>query len=297
MGTKTVIDFDDYDGDKYESYTGDDPRPGWYTFELQTVAWYGEDKDTLRWILVIADGPYAGWPGMVFGNMDTTKWKNQEMARAIQGGQEKKLAVDFDSPKEVAALVKRAKRVRGKVAMNTNPATQETRLQLRKVAPLLEDASTTRKGAPADDLAEEPDELNGNVDDVVEGGDEDYTEEELSDMTLADLKAILKDEFDYTAKQLRAIKDEDTAIDAILAAQEEDEDDPEAEGDDETDSDFDDDFATDEEPEQEEEPEPEPAPRRRRGAAAATKAAPAKAAAPAKKAAAPAQRTTRRRRA
>lgn len=294
---KTVIDFKDYEGDKYETYTGDDPRPGWYTFELQTVGWYGEDGETLRWILVIADGPFSGWPGMVFGNMDSTKWKNQEMARAIQGGIEKPLAVDFDKPKEVEALVKRAKRVRGKVALNTNPQTQETRLSLRKVAPLLEDTSTTRKGAPADDL-DEADELNGTVDDVVEGEDGDYTEDELGEMALADLKGILKDEFEYNARQLRSIKDEDAAIDAILAAQEEeDADDPEAGDDTDAEGDFDDDFADGDTPA--EDPEPEPEPRRRRGAAA-TKAAPAKAA-PAKaapaKAAAPVQRTTRRRRA
>src|ERR1700754_110159 len=115
---KTVIDFDDYEGDKYDDYTGDDPRPGWYTFELTKVAWYGEDQESLRWIFVIADGPFAGWPGFVYGNFDSTKWKNQEVARAIQGGAEKPLAVDFDNERAVAALIKKAHRVRGKVANN-----------------------------------------------------------------------------------------------------------------------------------------------------------------------------------
>lgn len=280
---KTVIDFKDYEGDKYETYTGDEPKPGWYTFELQTVGWYGEEKESLRWIFVIADGPYAGWAGFVFGNFDSTKWKNQETARAIQGGAEKPLAVDFDKDSEVKALIKRAKRVRGKVAMNTNPATGETRLSLRKVAPLLEDASTVRKAAPADDLDEIEDAATEAAD------DEPYTEDELADMKLPELKGILKDEFDFSAADLRKLKTSDAAIDAILDAQEaEVEGDGEADGEGEFDDDFDDSTDGDAaEEEQEPEPEPEPAPRRRR-AATATKAAPAKAAAPA-------QRTRRRR--
>lgn len=289
---KTTIGFDDYEGQQYDEYQGDDPRPGWYTFELQKVGYTDDTEESLRWIFVIADGPYAGWPGFVFANFDSTKWKNQETLRAVQGGAEKAVTLDWGNDKATQAFVKKAKRVRGKVEMYTNPETQEQRLSLRKVRPLLEDAST-KKAAPADDLDDTAD-----VDEINEvGGDEPYTEDELGEMTLADLKGILKDEFEYNARQLRSIKDEDAAIDAILAAQEEEEGE-QGEADDDADGDFDDDFEDGndgEEPEEEPEPEPEPAPRRRRGAAA-TKAAPAKAA-PAKKAAAPAQRTTRRRRA
>lgn len=285
---KTVIDFGDYNPPTYDEYDGDEPRPGWYTFELQKVGWYGDDQESLRWIFVIADGPFAGWAGFVFGNMSTTKWKNQEATRAIQGGSEKKLAVDFDSDKEVAALIKRAKRVRGKVENNTNPNTGETRLSLRKVRPLLEDTST-RKASEPDDLDEVED---------AEGDDEPYTAEELADMDIKELKGILKDEFDLTVAELRTLKTVKAAAAAILEAQEE-EPEEETEGDaaedadedDDFDDDFDEDADADEEVDEEPEPEPEPAPRRRR-AAAPTKAAPAKKAA----AAVPAQRTRRTRR-
>lgn len=295
MGTKTTIDFDDYEGQQYDEYQGDDPKPGWYTFELQRVGYTDDSEESLRWIFVIADGPYQGWAGFVFANFDTTKWKNQETLRAVQGGKEQKVSLDWSNEKATAAFVRKAKRVRGKVESYANKETGDIRLSLRKVRPLLEDASTTRV-SKADDLSEEVEEVQGTEADV-EG---DYTEDELGEMNLKELKAILKDEFEYNAKQLRSIKDEDAAIDAILAAQEEAGDDPEAEDDDDTDDDadgdFDDDFDEDATEETEPEPEPEPAPRRRR--AAATKAAPAKAApAKATKAAAPAQRTRRTRRA
>lgn len=276
---KVTIDFDDYEGSQYEEYQGDDPTPGWYTFELKKVGYTDESEDSLRWIFEIADGPYAGWPGFVFANFGTTKWKNQETLRAVQGGKETKLSLDFANEKQVAAFIRKAKRVRGKVENRTNNETGETRLSLRKVRPLLEDASTKpAKPEPDEDL----DELEG-ADEAVEG----YTEDELADMSLADLKKILKGEFEYNAKQLRSIKDEDAAIDAILAAQEEAEEEAEEPEADEEGEDFDDDFEDGEEEEEEPEPEPEPAPRRRRGTAA-TKAAPAK------KAAAPAQRRSRR---
>ena len=296
---KTTIDFGDYNPQQYDEYQGDDPRPGWYTFELQKVGYTDETEESLRWIFVIADGAYQGWPGFVFANFDSTKWKNQETLRAVQGGAEKAVSLDWGNEKATAAFVKKAKRVRGKVESYTNPETGDTRLSLRKVRPLLEDASTTRKGAPADDL---DDQIEDAATEADEEGFEPYTEEELGEMKLPALKAILKDEFDFSAADLRKLKTSAAAIEAILEVQDEDEGDEDADEDDDdtdgdgADGDFDDDFddadSDDEDTDEEPEPEPEPAPRRRRGAAA-TKTAPAKKAAPAK-AAAPAQRRRRR---
>lgn len=273
MAEKTVIDFDDYEAPQYEEYVGDDPRPGWYTFELIKVGW--NDDDTLRWIFQCVDEPYAGWPGFVYANFDpaSTKWKNQEVARAIQGGAEKKLEVDFDNDKDVAGLIKRAKRVKGKVERRTNQDTGEERVQLRKVRPLLEEAGApattrTRRSAAAD-VEPEPEPV---VEDSVEGDDEPYTEEELNEMSIDDLKEILKDELDQEvpAKGRRESEDKyaEKLTGLIMAAQEAD-----GEGDD-----FGDGEDAFEEPAAEPEPEATPA-RRRRGTAA--KAAPAKAAAPA----------------
>lgn len=277
MAEKTVIDFDDYEPPQYEEYDGDDPRPGWYTFELSNVGW--SDDDTLRWIFLCVDEPYAGWPGMAYANFGTTKWKNQEVARAIQGGAEKPLSVDFESDAQVKALVKKAKRVRGKVERRRNPETGDERIVLRKVRPLLEDAEkgSARTRAPkAEDLAE--DVAEDTAPEAAEGNDEPYTEDELNEMGLDDLKEILKDELEQEvpAKARRQSEDDyaDKLVQLILSAQQAEENG--------------DDFGEGEEAfaEPEPEPAPEPTTRRRRGATA-TKATPAEAA--------PA--TTRRRRA
>lgn len=311
--SKVTIGFDDYEAPQYQEYDGDDPKPGWYTLELQRVGFTDADETDIRWIFVIADGgPYDGWAGFWFGNMDTTKWKNQDAARAIQGGAEKALTLDFADEKACAALVKRAKRVRGNIRPNTNPQTGETRMSLRKVRPLLEEAgksaNAAKGAAPADDL----DDTSADDEEP-----EDYTREELSDMDLKTIKEILKDEFEFKVAELRPIKTQQQAIDAVIEAQggdpEEEEGDAEEDSDAE-DGDFDDDFDDadadddaegDDDPEPEPEPEPEPAPRRRRAAPAATpaKTAPAKAtpakSAPAKAAPAsvPQGRTRRARRA
>lgn len=295
MGSKTIISFDDYNPPTYDEYDGDDPKPGWYDFDLQKMSWASEDQDSIRWIFVIAEGPFAGWAGFIYGNFDSTKWKNQEVARAIQGGKETPLSVDLDNDKSIALVIKKAQRVRGKVELFTNKETGDQRLQLRKVRPL--DGGSVKGNKVAEVDADVEPEV-----DVIE----DYTEAELTDMDLKELKAILKDEFGFQAKELREIKTSKAAIKAILEEQEadeegedateEDEDEEAADGgtDDATDEDdFDDDF--DDSQEEEAEPEPEPA-RRRRGTAPAAKEAPAKKAAPAKAAAeVPAQRRRARR--
>lgn len=275
---KRTIDLDDYQPPSYEDYDGDDPRPGWYTFELVDVFWYDQDAEKLQWVFKIAEEPFQGWPGMMFGDFGNTKWINQQIAVAIQGA-EKPLTVDFDSEAQVKALIKKAKRVRGKVELRTNKETQEQRLTLRRVRPLLEDASktATRSRAKDEDLTpqQEPEA------DAAEGDDAPYTEDELAEMSLDDLKGILSEELELVAPAKgRREKEDDYVnklIDLILAAQEAEE----GEGNS-------DDFGEGAEAFQEPEPEPEPEPatttRRRRGATA-----------PAKETAAPATTTRRRR--
>jgi hypothetical protein len=287
--SKYTINMDDYEPPTYDEYDGEDPRPGWYVFELADVLVYDADDNKLQWVFKVVDEPYKGWPGMMFANDSSTKWINQQIAIAIQGGAEKPLAFDPEDEKSVAALVKRAKRVKGKVEKRTY--NEETRLSLRKVRPLLEEAGSTSgrgrsRASAAEDLTPEPTPEEA----PAEGNDEPYTQEELDAMPLEDLAAILKDDYDMEvpAKGRRESEDDYAAklADLILAAQE-------AEGGEDVDGnadDFGDGAAAFEEPAAD--PEPEPATtRRRRGAAA--KAAPEKAA-PAKAAAAPA---TRRRRA
>jgi hypothetical protein len=273
---KTVIDFEDYEEPTWEEYTGDEPRPGWYDFVLDKVGYVNEEDETIRWIFTIDEEPYKGWAGMIFADMGNRKWLMQQVVYAITG-QKKALSVDFENDKDVAALVKKALRVRGKVESRT--FNDETRISLRKVRPIDGDAAKPAgrsSRAKAADVAPEPE-----PEPAAEENNEPYTKEELDAMSIEDLTAILGEDMgqDVPTKGRRESEDAygGKLADLILAAQE-------AEAGDNAD-DFGEGEAAFEEPAADPEPEPEPAPaRRRRGAAAA----PAKAAAPAA--------TTRRRR-
>jgi hypothetical protein len=272
---KVVIDFEDYEEPTWEEYTGDEPRPGWYDFVLEKVGYVNEDDETVRWIFTIDEEPYKGWAGMIFADMGNRKWLMQQVVYAITG-QKKALSVDFENDKDVAALVKKSLRVRGKV--ETRTFNDETRLSLRKVRPIDGDAAKPagRSRAKATDVAPEP-----APEPTAEENDEPYTKDELDQMSIDDLKAILGEDMeqDVPAKGRRDSEEAYAAklADLILAVQE-----AEAGNSDNAD-DFGEGDAAFEEPAAEPEPEPAPA-RRRRGAAPAA----AKAAAPAT--------TTRRRR-
>lgn len=272
------VTFDDYEGNQYEEYTGEDPRPGWYTAEV-VKAEEKKDDDQVMFICVIRDHDvYAGWARAWYGSFDgNTKWKLQDIIRAIRNGDDKTtLKLDWANEAKVKAFLKK---YGGFIKIQVGPYNEN--MTIRKVRPMGDAAAPAKTAAKtsAPVIEDEPD------DEEVEP----YTEQELTGVPLAELKAILKDEFEYTAAELKAVRNSKAAIAAILEAQEEDEEEEtdEVETDDSDDEEFEDGFddgEEEEEEEAEEEPEPEPAPRRR----ATKKAAPAKAA--------PAPATTVRRR-
>lgn len=278
---KRKVTFDDYEGQQFEDYTGEDPKVGaWYTGEVVRIK-DDDEQDQLIFFVQIVDHPdYEGWTRGYYGPFEgNQKWKLQDMLKALQGGQEKAVELDWANEKAVALWLKKTKRFRFQVGEYNE------KLQVRKVRTLLNAVGATKATsakATAAPAPAEPDEEEV----------EDYTQEELEALTDDELEAILQDEFEFsddelpelTPRQKRADKDgskyKAALVEAILAEQEPEEDEAES---DEADTDanaddpeFEDGFDDGSDPEPE--PEPPARTRRTRAAAAPAKAAPAKAA-------------------
>jgi hypothetical protein len=282
--TKRVIDMSDYEEPTWEEYTGEDPPANkWFNAKC-TRARFDEDENQVIFILEITDGDYKGWGRGWYGPLEgELKWKSQTAIKALTGST-KSVTVDFDNEKAVAAWVAKLRPVKIKTREYND------KVSINRIAPLLEGVPTTPgTPAPKAELAPEP----VPDDEAVE----DYTAEELSEMSVEDLVEVLVEEFEFEDADMpekkagrgAAAKYKQALVDAILEAQEEGDEDEDGEEGDAEDEDFEDGFDEDADEEPEPEPEPEPAPRARRSRAA--KPAPAKAA-PAAKAT-----TTRRRRA
>jgi len=286
---KRTVSFSDYKEPTWEEYTGEDPPPNkWFTGRVNRAR-YDKDDDQVVFIVEITEGDYKGWGRGWYAPFEgNLKWKMHEILRALQGGKTTDVSLDWENDTAVANFLKKCKAIRFRTEEYND------RISIRKVSPLL---TAVPGGTDAPKVAPEPE-----LDDPEDGGDEPYTEEELSDMGVGELEEILVEEFevpkgDLPAKPRRDPKGEKykaALIEEILAEQEgdegsedgeADEEEPEGEGD-EFDTGFDEDEADDEEGEPEPEPEPEPAPRARRSRAAKAAPAPAKAA----------STTTRRRR-
>jgi hypothetical protein len=290
---KRTIGFEDYTPAAYEEYTGEAPPANqWFTGEVTRAKYLPED-DQVRFSIELVDHPdYAGWGKGWFAPFEgPTRWKMHEIIRALQGGQEKPVTLDWENDAQVAAWLKKQKRIKFQTEMYNDD------IKIKKVRPIMEAVggktapSATKAAAPAAVAEPEPEASDEEL--------EDYTEDDLTELSNEELEEILTDEFEFaeedlpelTARQAKLDKDgsklKAKLIEAILEAQAEDTEDPAAEdgaADADGDEDLEDGFAEDPE-DTEPEPEPEPAPRTRRTRAAA---APAKAAAPAA--------TTRRRR-
>lgn len=292
---KRKVTFDDYNEQTWEEYTGEEPPPNrWYTVRADRGK-YDEQEDQMLFYCVITEGDFAGWSRAWYAPFEgNQKWKLQEFIRAVTG---KKQAVelDWENEKVLENWLKKGRSFR--MRLEEYNGQNGPRLSIRKVAPLMVDASaSTTAPAPAPAPAPEPDVAD---DEALE----DYTEDELNAITDAEeLESILLDEFKVPEDELPVLparsarSDKDGSkyrallVKTILEEQEA-EGDEGSDGEDGTDDGegdfadgFDDDNGT--EPEPDPEPDPEPAPARRTRAA---KAAPAKAAAPA-------ATTTRRRR-
>ena len=280
---KRTVDYSDYTPPQYEEYTGEAPPPNqWFTGEVVRAA-YLEEDDQVRFIIELVDHPdYAGWGKGWYAPFEgNQKWKMQEILRAMQGGQEKPVTLDWEVEAQVKAFLKKCKRIRFQTELYNDD------IKIKKVRPLLE-ATGAKPAAKATAPAPTPQAVETDDEPL-----EDYTEAELAEMSIDDLKEILAEEFevDVPAKGRREKEDayKEKLVDAILDAQEEGGEDQAEEAAEDGDADFDDGFTEDPEPEPEPEPEPDPtpAPRARRGRAAAQP----------EPEAAPVARATRRRRA
>lgn len=289
---KRTVSFSDYQEPTWEEYTGEDPPVGkWFVGQV-TKGKYDAEKDSMMFIVEITDpdSPFKGWGRAWFADFEgETKWKFHSILKSLQGGQTKDVTLDWANEKLVAAWLAKQKPIKFKTGKYND------RVNLDRVAPMLEGVPTAKKAVPGAGLAE-PDELVQGDDEPVE----DYTEEELTELKDAELIEILKEEFDVPdddedwPKKSRRDRDgsvyHKALVDFVLDVQDDDEEGDAEQGDD-AEGEFDDGFDdTADTADPEPEPDPEPAPRTRRSRA--TKAAPA--AAPAKAAAAPA--TGRRRR-
>lgn len=275
--SKRTIGFDDYEGNKYEEYTGEDPRPNtWYTGEVVRGR-YDEQEDQLIFYVRLVDNPdYEGWTRGWYGPFEgERKWKLQDMVRALQGGVEKPVTLDWANETALANWLKKGKRIRFQTQMYNDSLT------LRKVRPLLEATGAGKpsaakaaapKAAPAPEPVEDDEAL------------EDYTEEELAGMEVSELEEIITEEFESELPEKAtgrgaAVKYKKALVNSILEMQEEDQEETDEEDGSEDDPEFADGFdeedgEADEEPEPE--PEPDPAPRtRRRGAKPAPEPEPA----------------------
>jgi hypothetical protein len=103
---KWDVDFDDYE-EKEGGYSGEPPKPGMYEGKLVELAEHTTSDDALKWVFEITEeGDFTGWRGWVYSNMSTAKWKTQQIAKALQGGAEKKISVDPDKADKILKAAK-----------------------------------------------------------------------------------------------------------------------------------------------------------------------------------------------
>jgi hypothetical protein len=248
-----VIEIDLDQAEVRDVYDGDDPRSGFYTFELVNVAAHTSQNgnEGIRWIFTLADDPlYEGWTRFVYSNLDKdgTRWKTEEILMALKGGKSvqgtkaAQVRLDLGSEKEVARFLKAAKKVRGRVQRRRDSDDDDPEMELGKIIALDEAKLAARKAA-----------------EKALAGDEDDEDDEFEDA----------EEFEDA--------DEDTEDDD---EEEDDADDEEDSDDDDEDPDEDDDEEEDEDEdeddeEEDEEDEPEPPKKGKKAAASKTTAKPA----------------------
>lgn len=250
-----VIDINLDDAEVRDTYDGDDPRPGFYTFELVAIAEHTSQagNDGFRWTFVLRDDPlYDGWTRNVHSNLDpdSTKWKTEELLLALKGGKSvqgtkaAQVRLDVSDPKAVARFIKAAKLVRGRVQRRRDSEDDDPQFELGKIIALDEAKMAARKAAEA----------------AIDDDDED-DEDGFEDA----------DEFD----------DADEADDEDDADEDDDEDDEDSDEDDDEEDDDEDEDLDDDDDDDDEEEEEKPAPKK-----GAKKAAPKATSKPASKPAA-----------
>lgn len=257
-----VIEIDLNDVEVRETYDGEDPRPGFYTFELVNVRAHTSQagNEGIAWVFALRDNAlYEGWVRTVHSNMlpkgveGSSLWKTGEILVALAGGVGVKgtkgaqVRLDLNSEKAVANFLKKAKMVRGRVQRRRDSDDDDPQFEIGKII-AIDEAKLAARAAAEAALEDDDDDAEDDDEDGFEDAEE-YDEDDDAD----------EDESDE--------EDDDEDSDEEDDEDSDDDDDEDDEGEDEDDDDED------------EEPEPEPAPKKK-----AKPAATKKAAAPAKKA-------------
>lgn len=244
------VDFDDYEEPEFGEYMGEDPRPGVYAFKLvgvqEHVAQSSGNKG-IKWMFVCGEEPYDGWLTSMYSdlNPDGSKWKTQQIVKAVMGGKTENVKLDLKNPdKFLASCVPVLGRVVSDSWEDEESGEVRTSSKLKRVVADLGD--NPRKGKAGKAKDEDDDEYDSD-------GFEDAEDDE-----------DLDDEEDFDDEEA----DEDT---------EEDGEDEDEDADDEDD-------AEDDEQEEDPPPARRAARKRVPAKKAASKAAPAKKAAPARRA-------------
>lgn len=143
---KHVVDFDDYEEKEGSGYDGEQPLKGTFDGMLVSLKEHtsGEGNEGYEWIFEITEEPYAGWRGWVYSNMDSAKWKTQQIVKAINGGAETKTVLDPTEDGTDSKTVKKAKAVR--LRMRKEKYDGEDRAKIARVMVNESGGSTKKKG-------------------------------------------------------------------------------------------------------------------------------------------------------
>jgi hypothetical protein len=142
---KWDVDYDDYE-ERSGGYDGEKPKPGVYEGFLQHFEKHDSSETSLHWVFEIdeEDSDYTGWRGHLYSDMENAKWKTQQIAKAIQGGEEKKISVD---PEKAEKIIKAAKRV--KIVVRKGEYDGEYQPRIGRVLALEETTSKGKGGKAA----------------------------------------------------------------------------------------------------------------------------------------------------
>jgi hypothetical protein len=84
---KVKADYSDVsEQEGFDTYEGEAPKPGVYEAVLTSCAEHTSKagNEGLRWVFEITEeGPFTGWPGFVYSNMETAAWKTKQITDAL----------------------------------------------------------------------------------------------------------------------------------------------------------------------------------------------------------------------
>lgn len=206
-------------------YDGPPPPRGLYPAKLTSVGAHTTSDTSIVWTFDITSGKYAGWRGWVYSDMDNSKWKTQNILVALGV-----IEPEGEINKTYEQIMKEAEDCR--IQIITEDYQDELRPKVKNV--LTASATTADSDAEDEDGDDEPDEdfddkkkparrtrkaapePEAEEEEEPEEGDgaRDDREEELSELSLADLKKAAK-EAGFTLKDYRG-KDEEALVALIL---------------------------------------------------------------------------------